>query len=220
MLKKSPAPNARRKPKDPEGNRSAILLAAIAQFAARGFNGGRVDAIAKASGCDKQMLYYYFTSKEGLYIATLEYAYTQIRQSQSERTIDPRQPLESLCELIVSSFDFVLEHPDIIRLIANENNERAVFLKKSTLIRKINLPIIDKIEEALQAGVKQGRIRRDISAVELHQITSSLINHYINNAFTFGYIFDVDLFSHRSRAAFRKTITKVVSRYVSTEITD
>lgn len=217
MLKKNPVPNLRRKPKDPEGNRSAILSAAIAEFAMRGFSGGRVDAIAKASGCDKQMLYYYFKNKEGLYISALERAYTLIRLSQIDRTMDPEEPLKSLCDLIVSSYDFVLEHPDIIRLIANENNERAEFLKKSALIRKINIPIIGKIDEALRAGIKQGRFRRDVSAVELHQITSSLINHYINNAYTFGYIFDVDLISKNSRSTFRETIAKVVSRYIVIE---
>src|SRR6478672_13230516 len=104
-----PAP--RGKPKDPEGNRAAILAAAVAEFAARGFHGGRVNTIARESGCDKQLLYYYYSSKEGLYIAALEYAYTEARLSQADLPVDPADPLQSLIDIVLAAFDFVTDRP-------------------------------------------------------------------------------------------------------------
>lgn len=205
---------ARRRPKDPEGNRAAILAAAVAEFAAKGFQGARMNSIAEAGGCDKQLLYYYYSSKERLYIASLEHAYTQVRVSQADRPVDREDPLKSLCEIVLVSYDFVIEHPDIIRLIANENIEKARYLRQSSVVQSINLPIIEKMREILDIGVAKGLFRSDIDPIELHHVTSALTNHYFNNAYTFGYIFSVDLFSPESIEAYRKTIEKVVSGFV------
>jgi TetR/AcrR family transcriptional regulator len=57
--------------RDPERTASRILAAALAEFAAHGFAGARVDAIARRAGSNKRMLYHYFKDKEGLFRAVL-----------------------------------------------------------------------------------------------------------------------------------------------------
>jgi AcrR family transcriptional regulator len=57
--------------RDPEGTRRRILEAALDEFAAKGLDGSRVDAIAARAGVNKRMLYYYFGSKDDLYRAVL-----------------------------------------------------------------------------------------------------------------------------------------------------
>lgn len=51
--------------------RQAILEAAIKEFSAKGLSGARVDAIARGARVNKQLIYYYFDSKVGLYEAVL-----------------------------------------------------------------------------------------------------------------------------------------------------
>ncbi len=63
--------------RDPDRTRAAIFDAALAEFAALGPAGARVDAIAAAARVNKRMLYHYFGSKEGLYAA--------LREAQTER---------------------------------------------------------------------------------------------------------------------------------------
>ena len=46
--------------RDPEGRKAQILAAATREFAASGYGGGRVDAIAAAAGVNKRLLYHYF----------------------------------------------------------------------------------------------------------------------------------------------------------------
>lgn len=58
-------------PRDPERTRARILRAAIAEFAAKGFAGARVDAIAKRARINKRMLYHYFGDKRGLFRAAI-----------------------------------------------------------------------------------------------------------------------------------------------------
>jgi TetR/AcrR family transcriptional regulator len=52
--------------------RERILAAATAQFKEKGLAGARVDEIAKAAGCNKQLIYYYFGDKAGLYEESLK----------------------------------------------------------------------------------------------------------------------------------------------------
>lgn len=56
-----------RRKRDPDATRERILDAAKAEFAAAGFGGARVDAIAEAADVNKRMLYHYFGDKRGLY---------------------------------------------------------------------------------------------------------------------------------------------------------
>ena len=66
---------------DPERTRADILQVAMAEFADKGLSGARIDAIADATRTSKRMIYYYFESKEGLYLAVLEEAYRRIRRT-------------------------------------------------------------------------------------------------------------------------------------------
>jgi len=63
---------AMRKPKAPAANRASMVAAAIDEFAARGFKGASLDAIAARTHTTRAIINYYFGSKETLYIAMLE----------------------------------------------------------------------------------------------------------------------------------------------------
>ena len=65
-----------------------ILEVATAEFAANGYAGARVDEIAARTRTTKRMIYYYYGSKEGLYLAVLERVYAQIRQVERGIHID------------------------------------------------------------------------------------------------------------------------------------
>jgi TetR/AcrR family transcriptional regulator len=53
--------------------RDRVLRAAVEEFATRGFAAARIDSIAELSGCNKQLIYYYFKNKLGLYHDVLRY---------------------------------------------------------------------------------------------------------------------------------------------------
>src|SRR3954469_19424157 len=53
--------------RNPQQSQERILLAALEEFAAKGFAGARVDVIARRARINKRMLYHYFGDKEGLF---------------------------------------------------------------------------------------------------------------------------------------------------------
>ena len=69
---------------DPVRTQAEILTVATAEFARKGLSGARIDAIAAATRTSKRMIYYYFQSKEGLYLAVLEDAYRRIRDIETD----------------------------------------------------------------------------------------------------------------------------------------
>ena len=102
--------------RDAERTQQAILAAAKVEFAEKGLAGARVDTIAEQSGANKRMLYYYFGSKEDLYIAVLEDVYGAMRQTERELNLTHLEPMRSVAEVdrvqvrllsrIRRSFDF------------------------------------------------------------------------------------------------------------------
>jgi AcrR family transcriptional regulator len=67
MITKSGATRER----NPERSRERILAAALEEFAAHGYAGARVSAIAERAGLNKQLISHHFGGKEGLYQAVM-----------------------------------------------------------------------------------------------------------------------------------------------------
>ena len=80
ITKKKAAAEAEPGPlRDPEVSMQDILNIATEEFATNGLSGARVDQIAERTRTSKRMIYYYFGSKEALYLAVLERSYRKIR---------------------------------------------------------------------------------------------------------------------------------------------
>src|ERR1700677_679194 len=81
-------------PRNPERSRERILSAALKEFAAKGFAGARVDAIARRANINKRMLYHYFGDKEELFKAVLRRKISE-RQAWAENLSgDPAESLQ------------------------------------------------------------------------------------------------------------------------------
>src|SRR5687768_18398507 len=85
---------------DPERTMANILAVATQEFADKGLSGARIDEIAAATRTSKRMIYYYFGSKEGLYIAVLEEAYRRIRSIEAELHLEDLPPEDALRKLV------------------------------------------------------------------------------------------------------------------------
>jgi TetR/AcrR family transcriptional regulator len=95
------------KTRNPERSRGRILSAALKEFAARGFAGARVDAIARRAAINKRMLYHYFGDKEGLFKAVLRRKIAE-RQAWGETLSgDPAENLPFWFEAACQDADWV-----------------------------------------------------------------------------------------------------------------
>ena len=109
---------------DAEGAREAILNAGEQVFAEHGFDGTRIDAIAKVAGYNKSLIFQYFGDKLGLYAEVIRRADDQTREMQnaalagfnSEGAISPEQIRALLMKFVGWYFDYLVAHPQIMRI--------------------------------------------------------------------------------------------------------
>jgi TetR/AcrR family transcriptional regulator len=175
--------------RNPDRTREAILLAAQDEFARKGLSGGRVDEIARRSRANKRMIYHYFGSKQGLYLAVLERVYENLRGS--ERTLDlaGMAPEVAIKRLIEFNFDYCRHHPELISLINNENLHRARHLRQSKKVRQLHSPFVRLIDDILKRGVAQGVFRPDLDPVSLYVSIAAMSFFYFSNNWTLSSIF-------------------------------
>jgi AcrR family transcriptional regulator len=213
---KAPAKKRAAEPRtnDPDRTMANILEVATAEFSDKGLTGARIDEIAAATRTSKRMIYYYFGSKEGLYVAVLEEAYRRIRSIETQLHLEDLPPEDALRKLVGFTFDYQLENPDFIRLVMTENIHRGEFLAQSKTIQKLNVPAIDAVRTVYERGVAEGVFRKNIDPIDLHMSISALCFFNVSNRHTFSLIFKRDLESPRAVSTRRDSIVEMVVRYV------
>ena len=208
------APRETTRTNDPVRTMSGILEVATAEFAEKGLSGARIDEIAAATRTSKRMIYYYFGSKEGLYLAVLEESYRRMRQIESEQHLADLAPEDALRRLVEFTFDHHWANEDYIRLVMSENMQRGQYLARSKSIQQLNVPAIQAIRELYDRGVAQGVFRSGLDPVDIHASISALTFFNVSNQHTFGLIFKREGRSPKVLAARRKSIVEMVLRYV------
>ena len=175
--------------RDPVRTREAILAAAQNEFALKGLSGGRVDEIARRARANKRMIYHYFGSKQGLYLATLERVYEGLRGSERTLELADLEPAAAIARLIEFNFDYCRAHPELISLINNENLHRARHLRKSKKVRELHSPFVRLIADILKRGEAQGVFRPGLDPVNLYVSIAAMSYFYLSNNWTLSAIF-------------------------------
>lgn len=199
---------------DPDRTMQDILDVATREFAAKGLSGARIDEIAALTRTSKRMIYYYFASKEALYVAVLEDAYRRIRSIENGLHLEDLPPVQALERLVSFTFDYQMENPDFIRLVMTENIHNGAFLAQSRSIQELNVPAINAVRSIYERGCAEGVFRPGLDMVDLHMSISALCFFNVSNRHTFSLIFKHEMASAEALAARRASIVDMVVRYL------
>lgn len=202
-------PVAAKRPRNPEATKASILAAARAEFAERGLDGGRVDSIARRAGANKQLVYYYFGSKDEIYKAALEASYADIRSLERELDLAALPPREAMIRLIDFSLDYLAQHREFIRMLADENAHGARHVRNSDAARQTNSPLLEMIAETLRRGEKEGIFRSGVDPLELYVSIAGMTFFYFANGLTMSAIFGRDLMQPQAISSYRDHIVSL-----------
>jgi AcrR family transcriptional regulator len=208
---------AMRKPKAPEQNRASIVAAAIDEFAARGFKGASMDAIAARTRTTRALINYYFGSKEKLYIAVLEQVYSEIRDAEGKLDLEHLTAVDAVRRIVEFTYGYYVAHEGFVRLVVAENQARGRHLRKSRAMRTLNRPIIDLLSRVIARGQAQGLFRRDVDPVEVHKAIAALGMFNVTNRYTFGAIFQREMGSKGDVASRCNIVAEMILRYLKRE---
>ncbi|SAK94636.1 TetR/AcrR family transcriptional regulator [Caballeronia ptereochthonis] len=201
--------------RDPEGTRRRILLAAAEEFAAGGLFGARVDQIARRAETNERMLYYYFGSKEQLFTAVLEHALAALVEAERTLELDGVAPIEAMTRLAHFVWDYYRDHPELLRLINNENLHEARYIKGSNRIRELISPIVTTLTAILDRGQKAGLFRSDVDPLKFYVTLSGLGYYIVSNRFTLEASFGLDFSEPNQREQIVRMNTELLLAYLT-----
>ena len=202
------------RPRDAERSQASILLAAREEFASFGLAGARVDRIAERAEINKRLIYYYFGSKDDLFLAVLEQVYADIRNAEKQLHLLEMEPAAAVRRLTEFTWEYYLAHPEFITLLNSANLHLARHLEKSQRVQEMNSPLVQTLGEILEHGRREGVFRGGIDPVQLYISIAGIAYFYLSNNHTLSAIFGRDLMSHKARAERLSHMCDVILGYV------
>ena len=199
--------------KKSEITREKILEVAEEHFAEKGFFGARVDEIADSANINKRMLYAYFGSKEGLYIAALMKTYERLAEYEKQFIIDGIDPVSSIRNIVLTSFRFLSQNPNFVRMLLWENLNSARAVPRDDLA-KLKAPSLEYMREQIRRGKAQGIFRPD--ADEFHTVFSlmNLCFSYFSNIHTMSAMLSRDMTADDEVIARAEYISDIIIKYL------
>jgi AcrR family transcriptional regulator len=200
--------------RDADRSQKDILGAALVEFTEHGLGGARMDRIAERAGVNKRLIYYYFDSKENLFLAVLELAYEGIRREERALNLSQVEPIEAIRRLIAFTWNYYIAHPEFLHLLNTENLHRARYLKRSTKVPSMHSPLVATLAELLDRGHKVGLFRAGIDPVQLYISIAGLSYFYLGNSHTLSTIFERDLLATKAKVERLSHMTDLVLGYL------
>jgi len=196
----------------PEESRAAILQAAIREFSREGVAGARTDAIARAAGVNKALLYYYFKDKETLYAAVLDQVFGGLSQSIQKALSSDLPPREKLLAYVGAHFDYIASHPLYPRITQGEmmRAARGAAPQLKRIAKQYFVPLFRKVA----AVIAEGQVTGDFRPVDpLHFVPSmiAIIVFPFTNAPVLRMVAGVDPYASELVAARRVAVMDFIS---------
>lgn len=196
------------------------MRAATRMFARYGYDGATVEKISTAAKSVDRMIYYYFGSKEGLFIAVLEGIYARMADAENELVLDESQPLEALADMVRFVIRYYREHPEFITLLNTENLHQGRHIGKSRRARDYSSPATTLIGRLLEKGQAQGLVRPGIDSVQLYLLIAASGYFHMSNRYTLSAFLGQRIDTPEAVQEWERFITECVLRAIRADGAD
>jgi AcrR family transcriptional regulator len=213
--RRSPAKGKGTREQSAQTTRDNILKAATKVFARYGYDGGSVEKISAAAKSVDRMIYYYFGSKEGLFIEVIEAIYHRMNEAEAALEIRLEAPVEALMALVRFVSQYYRKHPEFVTLLNTENLHKGKHISKSLRARDYSSPAVSLLDQVLQSGAAAGVFRKDLLARDLYLVIASMGYFYQSNRFTLSAFLGEDMDKADAIAHWDAVMADVVMRAVA-----
>jgi TetR/AcrR family transcriptional regulator len=194
----------------PEESRTAILQAAIREFAREGVAGARTEAIARAAKVNKALLYYYYRDKDALYVAALEHIFRERDAALMPILHENTPPGEKIMRYIGAFFDFLASHPEQRQMV-----QREIFLlpQRASVLRVVKAhmqPLFEGLLKVLHEGIASG-VFRPVDPMQFLPSMAAVVVHYFGSAPFLKLVTNEDPLTPEKLAARRAAVLDFIS---------
>ncbi|MGB3637492.1 MAG: TetR/AcrR family transcriptional regulator [Rivularia sp. (in: cyanobacteria)] len=165
--RKNPSSKKTVRSRDREATQAEILDASVEEFALNGLANARIETIASNTGVTKAMIYYYFKSKEGLYLAVLERGFNAYMRPLQDLSLDSLPPLTALEKFVRSLLSNLVKNPNWPLIMCYE-----ALQNQGKYYEQINIHSIDEI---LISILERGIIDNSFRTLEPRMTANDII---------------------------------------------
>ncbi|WP_297731397.1 TetR family transcriptional regulator [uncultured Maricaulis sp.] len=167
----SPARPARRR--NAEATKARLMAAGEDLFAAHGFTGTTLDAIAEKAEANKAMVRYYFGDKDGLYTAIIEAIIDDVLARLKAELAQPVDPVADMGDFIEVFARAIISRPGFPRMILRDYLDGEIMTREGPARKLRNF--METTRRFYEAGHAKGRFR----AVDPHMLHLSIVGSAI-----------------------------------------
>ena len=176
-------PGTRRRPADTIRH---ILAAAREEFAAHGFDGTRVEHIARRAKVSKQLVYLYFNGKEELYGELAREVTREIYASLNAIDLEGMAPREAIRAYISGIYDHFANDPVIAMVTLDESLHQGAHLRLPGDLRRKQQNLRDRMAQVIQRGREAGEFGEYMDAITLEFTTVILVSGCVSSRTMFA----------------------------------
>ncbi|MBN1573089.1 MAG: TetR/AcrR family transcriptional regulator [Deltaproteobacteria bacterium] len=193
-----------------------ILEAAISIFGEKGFDGARIDEIAKKSGVNKGMIYYYFGSKEKLHTDIIEMVFKKVAEIIMDNLADmnPDTLYEGISSFIETYIDFIHTNYSIVRVLVWELARGGEIIRG--VIRKEMSTKVPVLVSGFNEAVKAGKLRPMDPRHVFVNIIAMVVFYFAANR-VISAVWNDDAMSAENVEARKREVKEFVIRAISAE---
>jgi len=114
--------------RDSEASKALIISSAIELFSKKGYASTSMDELAKLSGLNKAMVFYYFKNKKGLYEVVMTQVLEEIQHKIIQENRGCKIPSEELESFIRTYAKYACTHPYLPSLLLRELSDSGALL--------------------------------------------------------------------------------------------
>lgn len=198
--------------------RTRILDAALSEFSAHGLAGARTDQIAAAAGVNKALLYYYFESKEKLYVAALEMVAGRVRDSTMAVFLRDCSAGERVLRAGLNHFDRILSQREFQSLMQQEmmRLHKGEGGAMPMLVKRVFAPIQAMYQSMVREGIASGELI-DVDWMQIQLATLGANVFYFMAAPVWRKLLPLDPFDSATLLERRKAIVEFLGQALFTD---
>lgn len=205
--------------KNAELTKQRIMLAAKQEFSSYGFDGARVDEIAKRAQVNKQLIYYYFKNKDNLFVEILKESFSNLRKTEQLLDLVNCNAFESILKLVRANWLYYSKNPELIYFLASENLLHGRHLKQHNKeFSEINAPWLELTKSIIEKGKVDKTIRTDIDPAQLNISIAGLIIFSIMNQYTLSVSLGEDLTTNEAKSNRINSILDTISSWIKPKV--
>ena len=153
-----------------------VIQAAREQFAAKGFHGTRLQDVAEQAGLRHPTLLYHFGSKENLYAAVIEDAFSDWAGQTAGAISTGLSGFDQVAALIEAGYRFLAERQDFVKIVRHETLAGGGRLEDGMVA--FMRPFLEQAVEFLRREIAAGRLREH-DPVELMALCYASVTTYV-----------------------------------------